>query len=238
MSFTVCKIKNIDSVDHSILGTVVSAGGEYTVSDSKRIAISTNDSIIQKISEDKLQVGDGTQYFSSYSKQIDWLKNSLPTQVQTIAVNEPNGKRARLIGCIFGTATANSTTNHDWTIPQMQYPVGTDVDSVFDGIQYYVKDSTLGDNLTFEVIDKDGSGVSLGLYPQAYYDAYKDGSNVLIVEEFGTNWYVAPNKMEDIILYKAKLYPGLCLRVKFQNIHASNDVEFFINLFRHLDIQD
>lgn len=155
--------------------------------------------------------------------------------IQNSAVVDPQGKRARLKGIIFSTATANSVTDHDWQIPQLQYPPGTNVYSIFDGIEYYAKDATLGDNMDFQVVDKDGSGVTLGLYPQAYYDAYKDANGVLVVEEFGNSWYVAPNKLEDIVLYKAALLPGLYLRVKYDNIHATQDTEFFVNIFRHID---
>ena len=109
MAYSVAIIKNIDTVDQSILGTVITPGNTYTVPDSKRITIASSDSIIQRINQDKLQVGDGAQYFSSYNDQIDWLKNSIPKQVQTLAVSEPNGKRARLKGVVSATATANST---------------------------------------------------------------------------------------------------------------------------------
>ena len=162
--------------------------------------------------------------------------NPFKQVVKTAAIEDPQGKRARLVGTHSGTAAANTVTHFDWTVPQMQFPAGTDVDSIFNGIQYYAKDSTMGDSLCFSVVDTDGSGVGLGLYPQAYYDAYKDGSGVLEIEKFGLTWYVAPNEMEDIILYKAKLYPGLSIRVSYTNSHATNTVDFIVNIFRHLDI--
>lgn len=81
MSYPVAKIKNIDTVDHSILGTVVSPNEEYTISDEKRIAIANNDGILTKISEAKLQVGNGSVYFSSVNDQINLLKANLPASV-------------------------------------------------------------------------------------------------------------------------------------------------------------
>ena len=172
-----------------------------------------------------------TEYTTSYQATA----NIKYQGTEISAVENPNGKRARLTGAIFATATSNSATNHDWLIPQLQYPPGTNISSIFNGIEYYAKDATIGDSMKFQVVDKDGSGVTNGLYPQAYYDAYKDGNGELVVEEFGDSWYVAPNKLEDIILYKARLFPGLYVRVVYDNTHATQDTQFFVNIFRHID---
>jgi hypothetical protein len=187
------------------------------------------------VSAGTASIGDGSSYFDA-TEGWAYLLGNLPYKTEQVAVINPNGKRARLKGIISASATANSTTDHDWLIDQQQYPSGTNVNSVFDGIEYYSKDSSTGDHMSFQVVDKDGTGVTLGLYPQAYYDAYKDGNGVLVVEEFGNNWYVAPNALEDIVLYKAALLPGLYIRVKYHNTHATQNTEFFVNLFRHLDL--
>lgn len=76
MNFNICKIKNIDSVDQSVSGVILAPSEEYTIPDSKRIKISTEDSILDRISEGKLQVGSSSEYFTGTSKQIEWLKNS------------------------------------------------------------------------------------------------------------------------------------------------------------------
>ena len=111
---------------------------------------------------------------------------------------------------------------------------GSNKNSIFNGVQYYAKNAEVGDSITFQVVDKDGTGVTLGLYPQAYYDAYKDGNGVLVIEEFGDSWYVAPNTMEDIILYESTIYPGLYLRSSYTSTGTGSDPEFMLNLYRHL----
>ena len=155
--------------------------------------------------------------------------------IKNAAVIDPQGMRARLTGIATGTAAANTATPFDWTIPQLQFPAGTNVKSLFDGIEYYAEDSTIGDHMKFQMVDPDGSGVAAGLYSQAVYDAIKDGNNEVMVEEFGDCFYVAPNKLEDIVLYKAALYPGLVIRIIYTNTHATNAVNFMCNIFRHID---
>jgi hypothetical protein len=177
----------------------------------------------------------GNGDISDVNEAIDLLKGNQIRKVENIAVNDPNGKRARLIGIAKDTAAVNTDTKADWLIPQLQFPAGTDVTSIFDGVQYYARDANHGDTITFQVVDKDGTGVTLGLYSQAAYDAYKDSEGVFVVEQFGDPWYVAPNYLEDIILYKAILVPGLHIRVIYTNVDANNAVNFFVNLFRHIE---
>lgn len=152
----------------------------------------------------------------------------------TSGVLEPGSLRARLIGTHNTNATKTSTTTHDWDIPQ-EYYQGVAKSTYFDGIQYYVKDAEVGDSIIFQIVDKTGAGVSLGLYPQEYYDAYKDGNGHLLVEEFGDSWFVVPNSSETIKLYKARLIPGLAVRVIYTSTGTVNDPKLICNLFRHLD---
>lgn len=81
MSYPIAKIKNIDTVDHSVLGTILEPNDEYTIPDEKRIAIANKDDILDKISQSKLQVGNGTEYFTGTNDQINLLKASLPANV-------------------------------------------------------------------------------------------------------------------------------------------------------------
>jgi hypothetical protein len=171
---------------------------------------------------------------------IDYLKGNEIRKFTQTAIEDPNGLRARLKGTHFDTAVKNTSTPVDWKIEQLQWPIGTNVDSIFNGVQYFAENATMGDTLTFQVIDKaDGGtsqGVALGLYSQAVYDMFKDQTTgEFIVEQFGDPWYVAPNSLEDIILYKAKLIPTLYIRVIYTNVNTTTDTVFFCNLFRHIE---
>ena len=232
MSYII-KIKNTDTISHTWGGRLFAASEEYTLESGEEKSFKADTTFMSDVSGGIATVGNGSEYFDAI-KGWDYLIGIIPHKVERIAVADPNGKRARLVGTHSSTAVANTTTKVDWLIPQLTY-AGQNMNSVFDGIQYYAKDSNMGDKLDFLVIDKDGTGVTLGLYPQAYYDAYKDVNGELVVEQFGDGWYVAPNSLEDIILYKAALLTGLYIRASYTNTHASNDVSFFCNLFRHLD---
>jgi len=57
-----------------------------------------------------------------------------------------------------------------------------------------------------------------------------------VLEEFASGWHVAPDILEDVILYRAALVAGMYLRAKYENAHATNDVEFCCNIFRHIEV--
>jgi hypothetical protein len=213
--------------------------GEYQlISTSKLVKWQNDSSLLSDIGSAIAIVAkddSGNNDILDINDAIEYLKQNQPKKVQNIAIADPHGKRARLVGTHSGIAPADASTSLDWKIPQLQFPAGVDVNSIFNGVQYYAENSNMGDTLTFQVVDKDGSGVALGIYPQAYYDAYKDGQGVLLVEQFGDPWYIGPNSLEDIILYKASLLPGLYIRVIYTNTHAAQTVNWFVNLFRHIE---
>ena len=231
-------IKNTTGSTKTYIGKDIAAGAYREVQANAAISWANSSTLLTDIgSGDAIVAKDdsGSNDITDVNTAIKYLKDDLPQIITNAAITDPQGKRARLVGTHSATAAANTDTSSDWVIPQMQYPAGTDVISIFDGIQYYAKDSSMGDSICFSIVDIDGSGVTAGLYPQAYYDAYKDGNGELEIEKFGTTFYVAPNSSENIILYKARLYTGLVVRATFHNTHASNTVDFFCNLFRHLD---
>jgi hypothetical protein len=155
-------------------------------------------------------------------------------EVNISGVKNADGMRARLLGSHKGTITQNNTQNINWTIVQLSFE-GANKASYFDGIEYYAKDAVIGDTMKFQMVDTDGSGVAAGLYDQDYYDNNKDINDEIIIEEFGTSFYVIPDTDKDIKLYRAKLYPGLVCRIIYTSIGTTNNVEFICNLYRHLD---
>lgn len=74
MSFNTCTIKNIDSQNHIVLGVELAPNEIYTIPDSKRIKASNNDFILDNISLNILQIGNGTNFFETTSEQINYLK--------------------------------------------------------------------------------------------------------------------------------------------------------------------
>lgn len=154
--------------------------------------------------------------FETNYKSLGNKKLSGP--IHTFGLSEGGTLRARLIG-IFNQPVQNSgTTNLDWKIPQSSYGYpAVNKQSYMDGIEYFAEDSKVGDHITLQVIDKDG----------VYYPA---GT---VLDEFGTNWGILPNQ-STIKLYKAKLIPGLYIRVSYTST-GTTDINFICNLFRHMD---
>ena len=237
-------IKNADTIDHTWVGQLIPFGTYYEVQVGEEALWANDSTLLSDIgSGDAVVAKDdsGTLDLPDVSTAIDYLKDLLPTSVevatpvQTSGIREGIGMRARLVGVICQAVTKTTTENLDWQVPQLSF-AGVEKKSYFNGLQYYVANGTPGDSCKFQVVDKDGAGVGLGLYPQAYYDAYKDGSDVLIVEEFGDGWFLVPDSVQDIMLYKARMYPGLYIRVIFTSAAgATVDPMPLFNIYRHLD---
>lgn len=235
MTYTI-KVKNNDSVSHTWVAKTLSASEEYTLSVDEFNQWASNDTFLAAITAGQAIIGDASQYFTSTAEMISHLQGDTPRNVnlqntiETSGVKNPNGMRARLIGIMNSTVTADTTKDIDWLCPQLQYN-GVDKKSYFDGIQYYAKDAEIGDKASFQVVDKDGVGVVLGWYDQATFDAM---GNLYVVEEFGDSWFMIPNTMEDLMLYKASVVPGLYIRMKYTSVGNVN-VNVVVNLFRHMD---
>lgn len=233
----IIKIKNDDVSPHTWVGKAFAATEEYTLLTSEHSTWGADDDLIAAITAGNALVSDGTSYFTSTAAAIAHLQGNTPSDVKLSesanisGVKDPKGMRARLVGIINETVTKNSTEDIDWLCPQLQYNA-VNKSSYFDGIQYYAENAEVGDKATFQVIDKDGVGVTFGWYTQAQFDAM---GSLYVVEEFGTNWYMVPNVMEDLMLYKAQIIPGLYLRMKYTSVGTTNDVKLVVNLFRHMD---
>jgi len=71
----ICKIKNIDVSTGTYAGKELQVAEEYLIPDTERTKWSSDSSVVSAITGDKLQVGDGGSYFTSYSDQVRWLNN-------------------------------------------------------------------------------------------------------------------------------------------------------------------
>ena len=112
---------------------------------------------------------------------------------------------------ISGTATAGTTTNIDYQMPEERY---------INGIRLVLNGQVFGDSVNFEVVDVDNI---IGL-----------GAGV-VLDQFGKDWYVNPDMacQGDIIIdYPAKVVQGLYIRMAYQST-GSNDVGVKANLYLH-----
>jgi hypothetical protein len=95
-------------------------------------------------------------------------------------------------------------------------------------------DHVFGDKVDFQVIDKDGVGVSLGWYDQNTFDNILGGEYV--ADMFGEGWFLEADsqKQEPVITpYLARIYAGLYVRVKYHSVGTVDDVKMKINMRLH-----
>lgn len=196
----------------------------HEVPEVSRILWANDNDVISNIADGSLILSLNDVEITESSKAINTLKNSLPIEIsdtsiiKTYALAEGNTLRARLIGIINEIVTKNQETIIDWQIPQTSY-IGINKQSYMDGIEYFAKNAEIGDTMTLQVIDKDAL-----VYP----------ANT-VLDEFGLNWAVMPETAHSIKLYKAKLIPGMYIRIKYTSTGTANDIYLVCNLFRHMD---
>jgi hypothetical protein len=227
------RIKNIDTVTGIYQGMTLTAGQEYTLETNEVNKWASNDAVLDAIINLKLQVGNDSEWIVGTSNQISELlqKNiKITNSVHQAGIAEPDGHRARLKGMCKDTIAAG-TVNHiiDYKMEQLTYQ-GTNRNTVFDGVEYYSANADNFDEITFQVVDKDGLGVLAGWYDQATFDAM---GNIYVVEEFGDKVFVMPDAYILLRFYRSQIVPGLYLRAIYSS-YGNTDVKYSMNLIRHL----
>lgn len=120
---------------------------------------------------------------------------------------------ARLQGAMHGSASADSVTEHSFIL---------EFDCKLNGFEIYAKDSNIGDSLTFE------TQYNVGTTETPVWYRYK---------KFGKDWFIAPNVLNKVLLFPTEPKAGVRISVKYSNTHATNDVDFFINLYQFVDVE-
>lgn len=114
---------------------------------------------------------------------------------------------------IFGTATKNSTTDFDYKIP---------LDDIYiNGGEVTTKDSTIGDCIKIQIVDRDNI---LGY-----------GANT-VLKTYLEKWYINPNgRMVLDVPYAGQVPKNLYLRVKYTSTGTDTDVKIAVNYFMHIE---
>jgi len=212
-------IKNTDTIDHTWSGKLLTPSEYYEIQSFESVAWAENDQLITDISNGLAIVAkddSGTKDITKISEALKHLRDEVPTKVTVNAISAADGKRARLKGTHTGTITAGQTLSMDYKMEQLQW-LGSNVPSIFNGVQYYAKNAAIGDSMQFQVVDVDAI-----VYPAD-----------TILEQFGDTFYAAPDTLEDIILYESAIVPNMYIRIIYTST-GTTDVEFMSNIFRHI----
>jgi len=213
-------IKNSDTISHTWVGKLLTANEYYELQSHEETRWANDSQLLSDIGAAKAVVSkddSGSNDIIDVNDGINYLKDNLPKLVTMTAIYDADGKRARLKGTHSGTITAGQSLTMDHKMEQLQWPLGTNATSIFNGVQYYAQNAAVGDHMTFQIVDVDGI-----VYP----------ANT-VLEEFGNAFYVAPNTLEDIILYESTIVPNMYVRIIYTSIGGTN-VDFICNLFRHV----
>ncbi len=107
---------------------------------------------------------------------------------------------------VSGTGTKTTSTNIDYQLTEDVY---------MDGLYVILKDHVWGDNCDFQIIDTDGTTV---------------------LDQFGTSWYFDDSVCSQravIVPYQAKLLTNWYIRLIYNSVGVTNDVQVKMNLNLH-----
>ena len=80
MSYKTCKVKNISGATKTWCGQEIVNNGEVLIEDVYRVKWATDDEVLQSISSEDLQVGNGDTYFTAINEQLNYLKEDVPIE--------------------------------------------------------------------------------------------------------------------------------------------------------------
>lgn len=95
MAFNTCVVKNLNASDQSVLGVVLAQNEVYTIPDSKRISATNDSTILDRISQGVLQIGNGSNFFQTTAAQINYL-NSVINSVSISEIDSNNSIQSKI----------------------------------------------------------------------------------------------------------------------------------------------
>lgn len=158
---------------------------------------------------------DGSDFDANRKASANKPIHKIPNR--SIGIHEAETNRARLKGIFNGTITAGTSKNFDFQMSNLPWS-GQNKLTFFDGFQYYAKNAAVGDHATFQVVDVDGL-----VYPAG-----------TVLDEFGDEWYISPDTMTTLRLFRSNMIAGFYIRLVYQST-GGTDVKFVGNLYRYLD---
>lgn len=213
-------IKNTTGGDKTWVGQLISAGAYYQIQDVERVQWANNSLLLTDIgSGDAVVARDdsGSNDISDVNQAINHLKE-IPAEldnkgspiIRPKAFSDTEGMRFRGTG-ISGTATKNSSTNHDYNLPEDRY---------LNGVELLLENHQFDDTVKFQVVDVDGV-----VYPAG-----------TVLDEFATDWHIASDTERQgpyILPYPALVYSWMYIRIVYTSTGTVDDVKFKANLFLH-----
>lgn len=211
-------------IEISDTGVTVASATDYTIQAADYPLWAASDDIVSYIGTGDIVVNDGSESLSP-AAGISLIQGSFPSSVSINGPKDANGSdivRIRAFNNadslkfrgtgIAGTATKDASTDIDYKLTE---------DRFINGVQIFLKNQVWGDNLDFQVVDVDNI---LGY-----------GAGV-VLDQFGTSWYVDPDTCDQGDLrveYPALVLDGIYIRIRYNSVGTTDDVDVNANLFLH-----
>ena len=213
-------LKNATNAADTWCGQLIQPGAYYLLSANEVFSVSKDAKSITDIGSGALVVAASDSGTADYTAAAG-MKEVFLIRASQIAdpfpVNEGNYKFCGNGGS--AVISGAGTTNGDFLIPGTRYVNGAEV---------WLDTADYGAYLSFQIVDKDGFGVTAGWYTQNQFNAM---GNLYVVNEFGTAWQLTPNQKTTAFPgYLAKLYQGLYVRMK---VTVPAACTFYYNLYLH-----
>jgi len=194
-------IYNNTEAEKTYVGKSIQAGEYYLIPANMEIAFSMTNALFTDIGNQEaiVSTSNDSSGHLSVSDGIDFLKGDLPPQVE--AQTYPFGSKvlqdgSRLFRRVRGLSSSidNASKNIDFVVPFTKCKI--------TGLQ--ILGAKLGDKATFQVLDTASGTIS--------------GVPNLVLNTFGQDVYVAPDKADYPSKYDADLIQGMTLRIVFDAV--------------------
>lgn len=81
--FPTCIVKNTSGGSYNLRNASFASDGDtYIIPDVLRMSWASDSAVLDAIVAEDIQIGDGAQFFTDHSEQIDWLKSYIPSPMQ------------------------------------------------------------------------------------------------------------------------------------------------------------
>lgn len=219
----IVKAKNLDTQNQSYPGWVLTPGQEITLTEDDIIKWRSSCKVMDDITNNILQIGDDTQYFTAHGTQIAHLSKVEVLKVESknetfSSKTTPDGKKIFRRKHGFEIAIdANSNTELILTVPYASVKIN----------EVELCNCTAGDAVDFKVFDTVD-----GLYQQLLGVPAGSVNPDLMLNQFGFGVRMPDGMYRDISTYDADLIGTMRIKVCYTN-NTANAVTIYGNIIYH-----
>lgn len=202
----------------TLRGKVIAEGAYHMLAETEEVAWAADSSVITALSNLEIAVSDRTDEtndIEDVSKALQFLRGT-PLPIVPPVFPDDSGLYFRGLGDCKPLTSGLNVIDIDFAENRL-----------VNRIELWTDSGQYGEKSDFQVVDKTGTGVTLGLYPQAYFDAMGE----VVLQNFGSAWQVHPGVVSAAEPgYKAAVYAGLTIRL---NVTVATACNLYYNLYLH-----